>query len=166
VGSVTFSITPPSSQLYIGTLGISNVINNDWTLGLPGPDIAISDVENLNMGLSSPVYALGFDFVEPEKDPNLNAPFVDSTFTVTLKNNVVTVDSFTFNRPSDIAAFVGIWGDTAFDRVEIRETTGGIENEFFGQVYTGTTPVPEPGILILLGLSMVSIAGLRRWWKE
>ena len=25
--------------------------------------------------------------------------------------------------------------------------------------------VPEPGILILLGLSMMSIAGLRRWWK-
>ena len=26
-------------------------------------------------------------------------------------------------------------------------------------------PVPEPGILFLLGLSMVSIAGLKRWWK-
>jgi hypothetical protein len=26
--------------------------------------------------------------------------------------------------------------------------------------------VPEPGILILLGISMASIVGLRRWWKE
>ncbi len=28
------------------------------------------------------------------------------------------------------------------------------------------TPVPEPGILILLGISMISVAGLKRWWKE
>ena len=26
--------------------------------------------------------------------------------------------------------------------------------------------VPEPGILILLGISMMSVAGLRRWWKD
>ena len=29
-----------------------------------------------------------------------------------------------------------------------------------------TQAVPEPGILILLGISMASIVGLRRWWKE
>jgi hypothetical protein len=34
------------------------------------------------------------------------------------------------------------------------------------QDYITPTPVPEPGILILLGLSMVSIGGLKRWWKE
>jgi len=28
------------------------------------------------------------------------------------------------------------------------------------------TSVPEPGILILLGISMMSVAGLRKWWKE
>jgi hypothetical protein len=32
--------------------------------------------------------------------------------------------------------------------------------------FTVGVPVPEPGILILLGISMASIAGLRRWWKE
>jgi len=26
--------------------------------------------------------------------------------------------------------------------------------------------VPEPGILILLGISMASIVGLKRWWKD
>jgi hypothetical protein len=40
-----------------------------------------------------------------------------------------------------------------------------------GQVYTfsftaGATTVPEPGILILLGISMGSVVGLRRWWKD
>jgi len=28
------------------------------------------------------------------------------------------------------------------------------------------TPVPEPSLMVLLGLSVLSIAGLRRWWKE
>ncbi len=31
---------------------------------------------------------------------------------------------------------------------------------------SGSVPVPEPGILILLGISMISVAGLRRWWKN
>ncbi len=30
---------------------------------------------------------------------------------------------------------------------------------------SGSVPVPEPGILILLGISMMSVAGLRRWLK-
>ncbi len=30
----------------------------------------------------------------------------------------------------------------------------------------GYTRVPEPGILILLSISMASVVGLRRWWKE
>ena len=28
-----------------------------------------------------------------------------------------------------------------------------------------SVPTPEPGILILLGISMASLAGLKRWWK-
>jgi len=27
-------------------------------------------------------------------------------------------------------------------------------------------PVPEPSIMVLLGISMMSLAGLRRWWKD
>ena len=165
-GSVTFSIAPPSSALFIGTAGLSGIINNDWTLRLPGPDIAISDVENLNVDLVSPVFSLGFDFVEPEYDPQY-APFVDSTFTVTLKNNGVTVDSFTFNAwPHDTAVFVGVWGDTAFNRVEIRETIGGIDDEYYGQFYTGTAPIPEPTTLLLLGSGLFGLAGLRKKFKK
>ena len=32
--------------------------------------------------------------------------------------------------------------------------------------FQNVAKVPEPGILILLGISMMSIAGLRRWWRE
>jgi probable HAF family extracellular repeat protein len=28
------------------------------------------------------------------------------------------------------------------------------------------TPVPEPSLMVLLGISVLSLAGLRRWWKE
>ena len=31
--------------------------------------------------------------------------------------------------------------------------------------HAATAPVPEPDIMILLGISMVSVAGLKRWWK-
>ncbi|HYL65701.1 MAG TPA: hypothetical protein VEU72_00955 [Nitrosopumilaceae archaeon] len=151
VGSATFSIAAPSSELFIGTSGVGGITNNDWTLRLPGPDIAISDVENLNIDLASPVFSLGFDFVKPQTDPNINAPFGPSVFTITLKNGATFVDSFTVTSPSaafptDSADFVGVSSDTAFNRVEIRETTGGIDNEFFGQVYTGTTPLHGPSI--------------------
>jgi hypothetical protein len=28
------------------------------------------------------------------------------------------------------------------------------------------TPVPEPSLMVLLGISVLSLAGLKRWWKE
>jgi len=146
VGDATFSITPPSSQLFIGTSGVGMIDDNDWTLRLAGPDIAISDIENLDVDLVAPVFSFGINFVEPEFDPNVFAIFVESEFTITLKNGATTVDSFTVQRPNDVASFIGVWTDELFDRVEIHETTGGSGNEFFGEVFTGTTPNVQPSI--------------------
>ena len=161
VGSATFTITPPSSTLIFGTLG-QVVTNNDWTLRLPGNDIAISDIENLNVDLSSTVYSFGIDLAEPETDPNINAPFIDSTFTVTIKNGGSFVDSFTVNPPNDVAAFLGIWTDVPFDRVEIRETTGGVGNEFFGEVFTNNIPNrPVGGELLPIDNTALLLAGIQ-----
>jgi hypothetical protein len=52
--------------------------------------------------------------------------------------------------------------------VEIREVTGDVENEFFGQFYkgdpSGPVAVPEPSTLMLVGLGVVSLLahGCRR----
>jgi hypothetical protein len=130
----TLTYSTPSSQMFMGTLG-TPVAPDPWTVRIPGNQIALSGTEDLNVDLVHPTYAIGFDFVEPENDPNVNADFVDSTFTVTLYSGAVMVDSFSFNAPNDAAAFVGYWADSAFDRIEIRETTGATENEFYGQFY-------------------------------
>jgi hypothetical protein len=142
-GSVTFGAASALGTLYFG----------DASTRLAGGEITISDFEHLNVQLAQPAFALGFDFVEPQSDPLVNAPFVDSTFTVTLFSGATNVGSFTFNALNDQAAFVGVWSPVSFTDVQIRETTGGIENEFYGQFYTGATApasVPAPATIWLL----------------
>jgi len=157
IGDLT--IQSASGSMFVGL--------TDWTTRLPGNEIAISDLEHVDVkiNLASATYAFGFDFVEPEFDPNVNAPFVDSTFTVELKDGLTSVDSFTYNAANDTAAFVGVWSDVKFDFVSIRETTGGIENEFFGEMYSGATPprVPDTGsTALLLGMGLMGLAAIRR----
>jgi len=168
-GSLTITLGAGASQLYSGTGGSAGVVNQDWSVRLPGADIAISGPENLNITLAGPVFSFGYDIAEPEFDPNLNATFVDSSFTVTLSLGGATVASFSFNPANDTAAFIGVWSDSPFDRVSIVETTplSGGENEFYGRFYSGTValpppPVPEPGTWAMLGGGLGLLALLRR----
>ena len=66
------------------TLGSANdVYFGEYSSRLDGHEVSISGFEHLSMQFAAPVYSFGFDFVEPELDPLVNATFVDSTFTVT-----------------------------------------------------------------------------------
>jgi hypothetical protein len=155
-GSGVLGTSVTSGSVTFNQVGPSTIAFGDWTSRLPGNEISTSSFENLDVVFATPVQAFGFDFVEPQFDPNVNASFVDSTFTITLLQNSTVVGSFTFNVPNDTAAFVGAISTVDVTAVQIRETTGGIENEFFGQFYTASlAPVPEPAgwALWLAGLA-------------
>lgn len=167
VGTVSF--TSLSGGLFIGTGGAFPLLVTDWSATLPGNDIAISDNENFQVDLSSPVYSLGFDFFEPNVfstaypvTDDCFAPCFDSDFQVTLFSAGNPVGSFTYNAPDATLAFVGVWTDFAFDRVVITDLTTTIDDEYWGEFYTGTTPVPEPGSLILLGSGLFALYLRRR----
>ena len=174
IGNITFeSINGLSIYFGTGPTGVNlggsgGGLIYDWTSYLDGNDIAISGSEDLRvtiLALASPVYSLGFDFVEPT-DVTTNVAerdIVDSSFLVKLMDSgtATVFDSFSFNAPDDVAYFVGAWTNYGFDRVEIIET-GGIDNEFFGEFYTGTTPVPEPATMLLLGSGLIGLAAVGR----
>lgn len=132
----------------------------DRTPLLPGIELAISGVENFDVEIANAVNAFGFDFVEPTA---AGAPFFESTFDVTLFDGATEIGAFEFERPNDVVTFVGVASDESFNRVEIRDRTNTIDNEFFGTFYTGTetASTPDPSaILGYLGLTVIG-AGLR-----
>ena len=132
------------------TLSSSLYFNQDWTTALPGYDLAISDKESFQVTLPVLAYAFGLDVYDSVGD--------QSTFTVTLLNNTTTVGSFTFNVPDNVASFVGVFSDTAFNKVQVVETVGDATNDYFGMLYLTTTPVPEPATLFLMALAMLFLA--------
>ncbi|MHB9080190.1 MAG: type VI secretion system tube protein Hcp [Pirellulaceae bacterium] len=134
------AVSSASGPLWVGAVAEDLIENDDWTQRLVGAELSISGLENFNVDLAVAAYSFGFEFVEPEHDPNVYAAFVDSTFSVTLKRGGAVVGTFDFNSPSDQASFIGATSSTPFDRIEIRELIGGIENEFFGRMYLGNTP--------------------------
>lgn len=152
LGSATLTSVSPATNWFIGTSGIS-IPNNDWTTLTTGNDIAISNSENLNVNFDEAVFAAGFEIVEPScstasgnpcsnGDIGTNWPtFIDSTFTVTLLSGATVVDTFSFNPANDVVAFVGVSSITPFERMEIRETTGNADNEYFGEFFTSNKPL-------------------------
>jgi hypothetical protein len=168
VGNLQYSLGPGGTALYMGTG--SPVIQ--WSTLLGGHEIAISAFEDLNVvDIAMSVHAIGWDFHEPSISgtdgtgfgtDRCNAACVDSTFAVTLLSLGLPVGSFSFNAADDVAAFAGVYSTLPFDRVEIRETTGGIDNEFYGQFYTAVNAVPEPLNLALAGTGLAVVFTLRR----
>ena len=139
VGTVTFSVAFGGNTLYVGVQGAGEP---DWYPALPGNDIGLG-YENLQVQTATPVYSLGFEFVEP----NVTMPFdggnpVNSTFEIVLYSGSAEVGRVSFNAQDDVVGFVGIWSQRAFDRVTIVDKTGEPDNELFGQFFTGVVKRP------------------------
>jgi hypothetical protein len=138
IGSVTFRVGPGGDDLCIGMAG------GDWYPPTAGNDIA-QGIESLEVETAALVFALGFDFVEPNAtvQPGGGVP-VNSPFQVTLYNGTTQVGQFTFDAPDDVVAFVGVQSAQAFNRAVIVDTTGNDDDEYFGQSYSGTVPFNSP----------------------
>lgn len=145
VGSVTFSLSPPGSELYVGLEG------GDWTDLLPGPDVAISDVENLNVDFDGLVTAAGFDLVEPTSGmccpPHF--PFTETEFEITLKRDTTVIGQLQYSPPNDQAAFIGVISAEPFNRMEIRDLSLGADDEYFGHFYASDSVHVAPTLVVV-----------------
>jgi uncharacterized repeat protein (TIGR01451 family) len=113
------------------------------TSGAPA-QLGISGIEKFAITLPSPTYGFAFDMFEPTGPStdgrSTNATFYDSVFSVTFFMNNSVVDSMQLNSDNMAVRTHGFWSDKPFNRVEVRETYGGIDNEYFGPFYLSTTP--------------------------
>lgn len=136
----------------------SNSLNfqRDWTAEIDGVQWAINGVESFNLSFASATKAFGFDFIEVENGPFVNAAFVDSVFEITLCDGTDCFDSVTLDVANDIGFFVAVSSARAFDSVQVRETTGNIENEFFGEIFVQAVPVPAAAPLFGAGLALAA----------
>ncbi len=153
IGDFTFTAEPISTF---------HLILPDFGIRIPGFDLAVNFSENFNVDSAVPLFSFGFDFHEPENDPEVSGAFIESEFEVTLRNSGAFVNAFTFERPNDSLQFVGVLSNQPFDRVEIREIAGGIENEFFGNFVAGTTAVPEPSTLGAIFATLLTLVVRRK----
>ncbi|MEM6447731.1 MAG: choice-of-anchor Q domain-containing protein [Cyanobacteria bacterium P01_D01_bin.123] len=134
-GPITFVPLAPSS-LNFGT----------WTNALPdlgGPggsfDLALNDLEQLDLRSETPITAFGFDFVDPDSDATpFNLLACASTFDPNSANCPVAdiVFSMDFSAGDASRLFVGFQVPVPIQQVSIREQTNSNTNEYFGHVFT------------------------------
>jgi len=166
LGDLTLTTGPGATVLIFGPFGFGG---SEWSTLIPGNDFAISDDESFNVDFAAPVASFGFQVHEPSAtgtppDTTNTGAFIDSVYDVTVRSGGRVIGTASFAPDNDVLTYFGVWGDTLFDRVEIVETTGGIENEYFGAFATGTTPVPLPaGLPLLAGaLGLAAVMSRRR----
>lgn len=162
VGAVTFSNGPSGTSVF-----------GSYSNEIGGYDLATSGVENFNMVIAGGAHAIGFDLHEPSyaSSTGCNAPCVNSPFRITLLDGTTPLGSVIYDAPNDAGSaaggplgFIGLVSTIRFTRVEVRDTSNNIDNEFFGNFLVGqTAPVPElpPAALLLAGLSVVAEAARR-----
>ena len=111
-------------------------ISYDWSTLLPGNDIAISGLENLNVTVDEMVYAIGYEFHEPSQaiggvsNSTGTSAFIESTFQIKVFQDDELLETVQYMPPNDIRAFFGVASDQPFNKISITEIVGGSENEY------------------------------------
>jgi hypothetical protein len=104
----------------------------------------MTGTESFNVCSGCPVHAFGFEIVEPDgefdswavgENPKKDIRYKKSSFTITLYHGETRLESHELSPVPNHLNFWGIHSPKAFTRVEIRETTGGAENELFGRFF-------------------------------
>lgn len=75
---------------------------------------------------------------------------VDSTFEFTLSAGGTSIHSALVNVADDIPGFVGFLSSQPFDGVAIREHVGSNDNEYFGEMFVGDSPLSGGSNLTLV----------------
>lgn len=178
-GATSFSGPLPAVGNVSGSRAIGDVTvtaprwtTMDLSTLLPGLEIAISDGagdnavpssaynDGVDFSFAQPVAAAGFFFHEPTAPTLVDgcnvSPCVNSQFRITLRNGGGSiVGSFDWTPAKNAAVFWGVASDQPFVTMQVRETFGSDDNEFYGQVYAAMpSAVPEPAT------SALAIAGL------
>lgn len=168
LGNLEFSLGGGgTSALFFGTDGVKTGFN-DWSSKLSGNAIALSGPENMTLTIDSsgPLRALGFEIHEPTENNGLqidscNAPCEDTTFEIELFDGTGSIGMTTFNPADGTADFFGVsLTSGGFTQLDITDRTGGIDNEFFGRVYSAE--VPAPATVGLLGAGLVGLGVIAR----
>ena len=164
-GNVGTSVTLGDATLSAGN---TIFVGEGWSTLLPNDRaVAISGKENLDVAIETGLStAFGFYFHEPADSTaqldGCNATCVDSTFKIEFRRGGALIDDISFEPTDKAAIFQGIVLDTAFDEVRFTETIGGIDNEFFGEMFVTKVPVPATLSFLVLGLLGVGLLGRRR----
>ena len=148
--------------IYTGTSSGFNVVNFVGKSGTEDFNIAVN---------SAAIYAFGLTVYESTSTAvtgcNWN-PCVDSTFTFRLFSGANLLGAYTITPDDNVYDFYGYWSSAPITKIEIRDVTANVDNEFFGRFYTGATaysappvPLPAAGWLMLSGLGGLGFLGRR-----
>jgi len=166
LGTLGFSTGPGALGFIFGANGFAW---SSWSTLIPGNAFVLSGVESFNIDLAGAMTSFGMQVHQPSAggtppDTTNAGPGIASVFAVTLKSGGTVVGGAQVTPPSDVLSYFGVWSHSPFDRVEIVETVGGIDNEYFGAFATGTTPapIPLPGGLPLVAASLGALVAVSR----
>jgi hypothetical protein len=140
-------VAPP--YYYNFGAGVPNPINTA-VLTANGP-------ENFSVEFSTTPTAVGFDTYFNGLAPT----------TVQFFSTQGLLDTFVFDASLDNKGYLGVVSSDPITSFRWTNMEGGVLNTGIDNISVSyAVPVPEPSVMAFLGICVISLVGLRRWWKD